>query len=125
MTQTLQFEAAWEKQVSPQDRQLIEACFQQAKNGKGNNSSLDYVRHDYNHRQALLVLVLMHNEQKEAMTFTAKQLYCFNQAEKQIATKEFTLPFTIPAETSMPWTFIFPKNTYEHVDVKSELSLKI
>jgi len=123
MTQTLVLESAWEKQVSPQDRQLIERCFMETKDNTESSLSFTYLRHDYNHQQSLLVMVLMHNYKKVEVQCIDQLIDCYDLEGHKLATKSFSLPYEIPAKTSMPWTFIFPKGTYEPTNKETELSL--
>lgn len=104
--QTLQFEAAWEKTISVQDRALITEKFQQTKNNKLDGIHCVVIRAARNYRGHFLVTVLIHNFSGQLLSFDEKIVHC--QSEQQTFSSEFTIPaLLIPSEISMPWTFIF------------------
>lgn len=107
--QTLFFENAWEKTISPQDRAKIEAIFQEKPTKSG--LTIAYVWQAENHHGAKLVTSLIHNATNEAVTL--ENIVVQHHEQKGM----FSLPVVIPAYHSMPWTFIFnTKTTEEHVD---------
>lgn len=110
--QQLQFEASWDKALSVNDRQAIETIFHETKNQVNNDILFSPIREAINHKEELLVTVLVHNFTEHPLEFTNTRLgYNINGAV--IANNIFTLPaLTIPAHTSIPWTFIFPKGSY-------------
>lgn len=110
--QQLRFEASWDKQLAPQDRLNIEKIFQETKDLTSPNILFSPIREAINHKEALLVSVLVHNFTDNPLSFHDTKLAYFINGDI-IAEKIFTLPaFVIPAHTSMPWTFIFPKGSY-------------
>ncbi|MCM3388347.1 SLAP domain-containing protein [Ureibacillus chungkukjangi] len=117
--QQLLFEASWEKALAPNDRQNIERIFHET---KSLNHSAHYcapIREAINHKEALLVTVLVHNFMDYPLIFENTRLLYRIQG-KTIAEEIFNLPaLTIPPKASMPWTFIFPKGSY-----KQELTYK-
>lgn len=112
--QGLQFEAAWDRTIAPQDRKFIEEIFSESKIEHGGGVHFTFVREAINHREDLLVTVLIHNcyEKKISMEEVA---IAYRRDEKTIATDTFNLPFEINAKTTMPWTFIYsqPYSTEE------------
>jgi SLAP domain-containing protein len=120
--QTLTFESAWDKAICAKDRQMVTKRFDQIHHLDGLGFVTTYLNHTYNHRKALLVTVLLHNYMDEPLSLVEKTITLIS-GEKKIATYAFSLPFTIPATTSMPWTFIFPARSYReiHVDEKVQL----
>lgn len=115
--QTLQWEDAWERTVAPRDKQYMEDLFESFKND-GTNST--FIRQAHNHRGALLVTVLIHNRSNEALHIKETAI-SYTNACKETYISTFTLPLAIPANTSMPWTFIFENK--DNVDDKPVLEL--
>ncbi|WP_077358338.1 SLAP domain-containing protein [Virgibacillus halodenitrificans] len=109
--QTLIFETAWDKTIAPRDREQIEALFIETKDLFNEGIHFIPIRQAVNHRGDLLISVLIHNFSQEDYLFDKKTLQ-YKWEEKIIASHTFTLPFhIIKHHTSMPWTFIFPKET--------------
>ncbi|PKG22932.1 SLAP domain-containing protein [Niallia nealsonii] len=110
--QHLQFEVSWDKALANQDRQNIERIFNETKHLNSSNIICSPIREAINHNEALLVSVLVHNFTDHLLTFNNTRLIYSIQGEI-IADKAFTLPtIAIPSQVSMPWTFIFPKDSY-------------
>lgn len=109
--QRLFFEAAWDKTIAPQDRSRIEEIFAETAFDKKNDIAFSPVREAVNHRKELLVTVLVHNFKNQEITFadTKLGLRCDG---KLTAEHVFSMPLSIPPETSMPWTFIFPAGSW-------------
>lgn len=110
--QQLQFEASWNKALSGKDRAEIEKVFEETKHANGRTIHFAPLREALNHKKDLLITVLVHNFNQEAHAFRDKRL-CYSVGEEVIADHVFTLPaLNIPPKTSMPWTFIFPRDSY-------------
>lgn len=110
--QQLQFEESWGRALSAKDRLLIEKIFNETKQLNNSNFLCSPIREAINHRHQLLVTVLVHNFSGEPLTFNKTRLVYRTQGQV-IADNEFTLPtLKIPPFVSMPWTFIFPKDSY-------------
>ena len=110
--QQLQFESSWDKQIAPKDRQNIEKIFKETKHLNSSNVIFSPIREAINHREALLVSVLVHNFTEHPLTLHHVTLH-YSVHDEVIAEKVFTLPdLVIPLQVSMPWTFIFPKDSY-------------
>lgn len=111
--QQLQFEASWDKALAAKDRQKLERIFNETKH---QNSSVPFcvpIQVAINHKDALLVTVLIHNFSDDPLELNNTRLLYSIQGET-IAEEQFTLPaLRIPSEASMPWTFIFPKGSYQ------------
>lgn len=111
--QQLQFEASWDKALSSKDRQNIERIFNETTHLPESNVQFIPIREAINHEESLLVTVLVHNFSDYPLIFENTRLL-FTIEGEAIADKIFTLPgFTVPAKVSMPWTFIFPKGSYQ------------
>ena len=112
MMQQLQFEAAWEKTLAPQDLEYIKGIFQKTKDLTSSRILFSPIREAINHKGELLVTVLVHNFSDLLVKFTNTRLLYKIQGDIK-AEKAFTLPtLVIPPQVSMPWTFIFPKDSY-------------
>ncbi|MFD0050034.1 SLAP domain-containing protein [Actinomycetes bacterium NPDC127524] len=110
--QQLQYEESWDKALAAQDRQKIERIFSETKHLNISDILCSPIREAINHKEALLVSVLVHNFTDQTLTFKNARLLYSNQGEV-IADKAFNLPaLTISSQVSMPWTFIFPKDSY-------------
>ena len=104
--QTLQFETAWEKAVAERDRQYIEELFQNTKELKSQDIDCHIIRTAINHKQQMLVTVLIHNFTEQPLAFKERVVRCL--LEHGSVAQKFTIPaLTIPPFTSMPWTFIY------------------
>lgn len=100
--QTLFFEDAWKKTISPHDRKNIQTAFDET--NIGDDVTISYLWEAKNHVNALLVTTLIHNG-------TDKPLNLENiNIRYQTRVGSFTVPLAIPAYHSMPWTFIFDGN---------------
>ncbi|WP_431027057.1 SLAP domain-containing protein [Lysinibacillus sp. LZ02] len=110
--QQLQLEASWDKALSAQDRAHIEKLFNEIKQQHYSTIVFSPIREAINHRNELLITVLVHNFSPFPLTFENTPLSYSNEQEV-LAEQTFTLPaLTIPAKVSMPWTFIFPQGSY-------------
>lgn len=104
--QKLQFEAAWEKTISTQDRLLIEELFHRTKDDSQNEISCCIFRTAINHKHQLLITTLIHNSTAQFLYFQNREVICVTK-EREIP-QFFTIKaLTIPPHTSMPWTFIY------------------
>lgn len=123
--QQLQFEASWDKTLSAEDRQIIEKLFQETKHSSNTEILFSRIREAINHREELLITVLVHNFSDSTLEFSNQQLV-YNVSGKVIGDALFTLPaLKIPPKVSMPWTFIFPKESYTRHDSYENGQLEI
>ena len=106
--QQLQFESSWAKALSPQDREFVEKLFNDTKQQPDSTIVFSPIRQAINHRNELLITVLVHNFSQHPFTFDNTRLV-YSNGQEVLAENVFTLPIlTIPPQVSMPWTFIFP-----------------
>jgi SLAP domain-containing protein len=123
--QKLVFEDAWERSVSPIDRERIEKAFQHAIFTRDGHIQFTSLRQDLNYKNELLVMVLVHNLTEEKYSFQQKQVG-YIHLDKILAKHTFTQPtLEIEAKTSMPWTFIFPVGSFDINGNYREGELKI
>ncbi|MET3683194.1 SLAP domain-containing protein [Alkalibacillus flavidus] len=100
--QRLMFEPKWDKTIADQDRKWIKAQFNQLIFADDSSIQFTILKHAYNHRNHLLVTVLIHNLSDQPVRLDSTIIDWANQA-----TGTFTVPIDIQAKHSMPWTFIF------------------
>lgn len=124
--QQLAFEAAWDKTISKQDREEIELAFQKSLT-KLKDEAIPFttIWIAQNYKEELLVTALVHNQTNEPLRFhqTSVELW---DGDKRLANHIFTIPsLHIKANTSMPWTFIFPRESYELPETIKNGKLKL
>ncbi|QDP39909.1 SLAP domain-containing protein [Radiobacillus deserti] len=107
--QKLVFEDKWEKTIAEEDRLRIQEIFANLQSEQKDGLFFIPIRQAVNHRDDLLVSVLIHNATNEPITFEEKNVKYLEDC-KVMGEYFFTLPVRIEAYTSMPWTFIFPKS---------------
>lgn len=111
--QQLQFEASWDKALAAKDRLKIHRIFSETKHQDQSGILFSPISEAINHKEALLVTVLVHNFTSDALNFRNARLV-YSVHGEAIAEETFTQPaLTIPPNVSMPWTFIFPKGSYD------------
>lgn len=104
--QKLQFEHSWNKAISMKDRKEIEQLFQNTFEFKNSNIICHSIRQAINHKNQMLITVLIHNFTDGDIAFDNREVHCL--LEEGSVSQKFTIPaLTIPSQTSMPWTFIF------------------
>lgn len=110
MMQKLTLEPAWEKTISAQDRAQIEQIFQHTSNQNENELVCSLIRTAINHKQQMLITVLIHNFSSHMIDFENREVRCL--LEQGSVAQNFTIPaLKIPSQTSMPWTFIFQNSS--------------
>lgn len=102
--QKLFFEPAWDKTIAQVDREKIIHFFQTVQTEA--DIHLFFLWDAVNHKKEQLVTVLIHNPKTEPLQFEQTAIAYQTEIEP-IKTAFFDLPLQIPAQTSVPWTFIF------------------
>ncbi|MEK4386129.1 SLAP domain-containing protein [Solibacillus sp. FSL W7-1464] len=106
--QKLQFEAAWDKTISDQDRTLIEQVFDETKE-QDQRISCCIIRTAVNHKKQMLITTLIHNRTDQQLSFHNREVSIIT--EEGGITQNFTSEaLQIPPYCSMPWTFIFDES---------------
>ena len=94
--QQLKFEASWAKALSAQDRASIEKLFYDTKQQHDSTIVFSPIRQAINHRNELLVTVLVHNFSQQPLVFKDTRLV-YSNGQEILAENTFTLPtVTIP-----------------------------
>lgn len=110
--QKLQFESAWDKTISENDRERIQQIFLETSPSHNRDIEFTPLWEAMNHKGELLVTVLVQNFSKQIISFHNENLQYWED-EKIVSTHSFTLPaLMIESATSMPWTFIFPPASF-------------
>ncbi|MDA3130967.1 SLAP domain-containing protein [Aliibacillus thermotolerans] len=122
--QRLQYEPAWERTLSSGDRREIEEIFQATKEQAEGRVVCLTIREAWNHKDELLVTVLIHNGTAETLQFENRQV-TFQKGDTVLAEKHFTHPsLVISPFVSMPWTFIFSRlHTPIELPIEGEIIL--
>jgi SLAP domain-containing protein len=105
--QKLAFESAWDRTLAEKDRNEIERIFSEinAEGKEGYQAVL--LKTAFNHKREFLITVLLNNYSKIPMSLLGKMVV-YKEKNRTIGEFESAYTLEIPAETSMPWTFIFP-----------------
>lgn len=115
--QKLQFESAWSKTVSPQDRDWINHRFTTYIKNEDRREGVhfSFLREAKNHKGELLVTVMIHNFDDKTLILK-ETIIAYSDDEQIFATGLFNVPCDIEGKTTMPWTFIFsPSNKTDQV----------
>ncbi|MCM3739490.1 SLAP domain-containing protein [Oceanobacillus luteolus] len=110
--QQLVFQSAWDKQIAPNDREKIIKLFNSSKDDLHTEITFLPIKQAFNHEHALLVTVLIHNFTDIDFPIENLQL-SYYETNHPVAEHSFSFPgLTVTANTSMPWTFIFPHSSW-------------
>jgi SLAP domain-containing protein len=111
MKHELSYEPTWKKALSEQDYQLIERIFEETSRPKEGKLQFTSVRAAYNHRGDLIATALIQNSQNDSFSIHELPLL-YREHGQEIAEHTFTLSrLVIPPHTTMPWSFLFPKES--------------
>ncbi|MGN8646836.1 SLAP domain-containing protein [Gracilibacillus sp. HCP3S3_G5_1] len=122
--QRLFLEDAWNRTISEQDRLEIKKIFDQTKADADGGVTFVPIRSAVNHRNDLLITTLIHNFESTEADLTNINIQLFQEG-KQLASQQMEEKrLYLPANTSMPWTFIFPEYGKEG-SIHAPYSLKI
>lgn len=111
--QKVKFHPAWDKTIAPGDRDRIERIFQETIVSTQEDIQFTTIQHAINHKRELLIIVLVHNNREDKISFDNQKLF-YMKNNHIVAEHIFTPPsLTIEPQTSMPWTFIFPPESFQ------------
>jgi SLAP domain-containing protein len=101
----------WERAVSAQDREIFQKIFQSSPFPQDNELIFLPIRAGINYEKHIFATVLIQNGGKHDLIFDNFPLFFYDNTSK-IAEHKFTIKeLVVKANTSTPWTFIFPKET--------------
>jgi SLAP domain-containing protein len=105
--QKLVFESAWDRTLAQKDRHEIERVFSEI-NTEGNEGYQTVIlKTAFNHKREFLVTVLLNNYSKNSLSLLGKKVV-YKEEDQIFGEFESAYTLEVPAQTSMPWTFIFP-----------------
>lgn len=108
--QKLVFESAWDRTLAQKDRQEIERVFSEiVVEGKEGHQAVT-LKTAFNHKREFLVTVLLNNYSKRSLSLLGKKLV-YKEKGQTLGEFESAYKLEVPAQTSMPWTFIFPEGS--------------
>ncbi|UFU00748.1 SLAP domain-containing protein [Radiobacillus kanasensis] len=111
--QKLVFEEKWDKTIANADRFFIEKVFSELTLNDEDIIQFTPIRQAVNHKEDLLVTVIIHNTSGEGLSLNQQKL-SYMENDYLMAEETFFLPVVLPPFTSMPWTFIFPRKSIQH-----------
>lgn len=113
----LDLEPSWEKSLDDKSKEVLRKIVAEAPVLKENEVNLMGVKADYNEKGDLAVTILIRNGNEDKnITLEQLPLKLIDATETEVVRGVFKLEdLTVKANTSKPWTFIFPKST-----IKSE-----
>ncbi|WP_349408894.1 SLAP domain-containing protein [Pseudalkalibacillus sp. SCS-8] len=124
MKDRLVFEPSWEKAISDEDRKTITRLHEQNPIQKG-VLQFTPIRAAMNHHGALLAMVLIQNGWDEPFTVDGIPFTYTEEGRGVIAECQFRIAQVhVPAGASMPWTFVFPKETIRRRPLLKDWTLK-
>ncbi|TLS36598.1 SLAP domain-containing protein [Pseudalkalibacillus caeni] len=113
MNNDLVFEPAWERTLSDRDRKLIQKLHRTT-TLRHDQVSFHNLRAAVNYKGDLLATVLVQNTTGKEVSFPDTKLV-YTESGVSVAEWKFSISsLTIPAYSSMPWTFIFPSGSLVH-----------
>jgi SLAP domain-containing protein len=115
----------WERAVSTKDREKFQELFDTSPSPRENELLFLPVRAGINYENHLFATVLIQNGSKQDLFFENFPLI-INDANMLAAEHRFTInELVVKANTSTPWTFIFPKETVKQKNLDfSDWSLR-
>ncbi|WP_163538608.1 SLAP domain-containing protein [Gracilibacillus sp. YIM 98692] len=125
--QRLVFEKKWEYTISANDKLQIQQLFKKTSSNPEQKSIDMYpIRFALNHRRDLLATMLIHNFTDQSINLSNMEIsICYDKFE--IAHHSFQEGrLRLQANTSMPWTFIFPEGSYDDFPSQTDsIAIKI
>ncbi|MFE1242634.1 SLAP domain-containing protein [Fictibacillus sp. NPDC058756] len=105
--QKLVFESAWDRTLAQKDRHEIERVFSEFVVERKVGQQAVNLKTAFNHKREFLVTVLLNNYSKVPMSLLGKKIV-YKEGDQILGEFKSVYKLEVPAETSMPWTFIFP-----------------
>jgi SLAP domain-containing protein len=105
--QKLVFESAWDRALAQKDRHEIERVFSEFVFERKVERQAVLLKTAFNHKREFLVTVLLNNYSKVPMSLLGKKVV-YKEGDQTLGEFKSVYTLEVPAETSMPWTFIFP-----------------
>ncbi|WP_181833146.1 SLAP domain-containing protein [Bacillus taeanensis] len=113
MKQELVYEPTWKRVLSEQDHDLIEKIFERTPPPTEGEIQFIPIRAAYNHRGDLIATALIQNSKNSSFSVYELTLI-YKENGTELAKHVFTIPrLHIPPHTTMPWSFLFPKEAQD------------
>ncbi|WP_085991041.1 accessory Sec system S-layer assembly protein [Oceanobacillus senegalensis] len=114
----LDLEESWEKSIADETKSNLEKIVQHAKPLKPGEVNFMGVQAKQHDNGELAVTILIRNGSEKNITLQQIPLGIKDASEEEIARGGFKLDnFTVKANTSKPWTFIFPASMIKKEDI--------
>lgn len=110
--QTFELQDAWQRTISDHDKNELTTLFKKTQPREKESITCIPYRLAYNHRQELLCTVLIHNTKDSSVDIGRATVQLLHQ-NSIVANHDFHFSLQLDKKTSMPWTYIFPKKSYE------------
>ena len=112
-THFLNYEDAWRRTISKQDKERIDQLFKTSVLPEDGVIGFLPIRLARNYKGELLASVIVQNHTSDDLQFQGVSLQ-LHISDKIMAMEVFDYPnLTIQANSSTPWTFIFPSSAQE------------
>jgi SLAP domain-containing protein len=105
--QKLVFESAWDRTLAQKDRHEIERVFSEINTEGKEGYQAVLLKTAFNHKREFLVTVLLNNYSKISLSLLGKKVV-YKEEDQILGEFQSAYTLEVPAQTSMPWTFIFP-----------------
>jgi SLAP domain-containing protein len=105
--QKLVFESAWDRTLAQKDRHEIERPFSEINTEGKEGYQAVLLKTAFNHKREFLVTVLLNNYSKISLSLLGKKVV-YKEEDQILGEFQSAYTLEVPAQTSMPWTFIFP-----------------
>ncbi|MBW7652305.1 accessory Sec system S-layer assembly protein [Anoxybacillus sp. ST4] len=109
-THRLDLEESWKKQLSKEDQDKLEQLVRSLTPPKEGELNVMGLQAQVNEEGNLIVTLLIRNGTNKHITFEQLPLIVEDAKGDVLARGAFTLQLEVKANTSKPWTFIFPKS---------------
>ncbi|MCX8046080.1 MAG: accessory Sec system S-layer assembly protein [Anoxybacillus gonensis] len=115
----LDMEESWEKSLSNEDKQKLEQLVRSLTPPKEGELNFMGLQAKIGEDGSLVVTLLIRNGSYKNIRLEKLPLVVEDASKEIVARGAFSLQLEVKANTSKPWTFIFPKSllTTEHIDL--------
>lgn len=117
----LDMEESWEKSLSDEDKQKLEQLVRSLAPPKEGELNFMGLQAKMGEDGSLIVTLLIRNGSYKNVRLEKLPLVVEDANKEIVARGAFSLQLEVKANTSKPWTFIFPKSllTKEHIDLSA------
>lgn len=114
-THKLDLDPSWEEGLNEQTKSILKKIVDESPELGEKEVNLTGIKIEFNQEDNLVTTILIRNGNKQKnMTIEKLPLKIIDATDKEVARGTFTMnDFTVNANTSKPWSFIFPKETVQ------------